>query len=104
MELHAYLADEEVEGGFYEDAGDGYGVSIKKTFKLRDQKLIQTRSVEFQPNYSGYHLTIHGAAWNKFPIDGAKEMPFECGKVFEIPECFKVVQFWQSYPNSWVIQ
>tara|TARA_B100001057_G_scaffold64252_2_gene57896 strand:+ start:1066 stop:3456 length:2391 start_codon:yes stop_codon:yes gene_type:complete len=94
MELHAYLADEEGEGGLYEDVGDGYGVSIKKTFKLRDQKLIQTRSGEFQPNYSGYHLIIHGAAWNKFSIDGGKEMPFECGKVFEIPECFELVQFW----------
>ena len=93
MELHVYLGDGEGQGSLYEDAGDGYGASIKKTFKLKEQKLIQTRSGGFQAKYSVYRLMIHGAAWQRVSIDGGKETSFECGSVLEIPESFEIVQF-----------
>lgn len=38
---------------------------MKKTSKLKGQKLIQTRSGKFQAKYLGYRLIIHGAVWKK---------------------------------------
>jgi hypothetical protein len=93
MELHAYLANESGHGRLYEDAGDGYGDSVTKTFVLKGEKLIQSRSGEFQPKYSSYRLMIHGAAWKKISVDGGKEIPLKRGEFVEIPESFQEVVF-----------
>lgn len=93
MELHAYLSNEQGEGRLYEDAGDGYGDSVKKSFKLKDEKLIQIRSGDFKPGYSSYRLVVHGAAWKKISIDGGQEIPLRRGEFVEIPESFEEVRF-----------
>lgn len=93
MELHAYLSNEQGEGRLYEDAGDGYGDSVKKSFKLTDEKLVQIRSGDFKPGYSSYRLVVHGAAWKKISIDGGQEIPLRRGEFVEIPESFQEVRF-----------
>lgn len=93
MELHAYLDDGSGEGSLYEDAGDGFGESVRKNFTLKDKVLTQTRDGKFKPDYGSYHLTLVGASWTKVSIDGAGERTFKRGEVIELPENFEKAVF-----------
>jgi alpha-glucosidase len=93
MELHAYLDDEEGKGTLYEDAGDGYGDSVLKTFELKGEVLIQTREGAYQPEYSHYELTIHGAPWKTVTIDDGKAIPLKRGDMIKLPETFEKAVF-----------
>lgn len=93
MELYAYLDDEAGEGSLYEDAGDGDGDSVRKTFELKGEVLTQTREGDFAPEYSRYQLTIHGAPWKQVVVDGAEAVLIKRGEAIELPESFKEAVF-----------
>ena len=93
MELHVYLDDEAAEGELYEDAGDGYGDSVRKTFTLKEQTLTQTREGDFQPEYSEYELTLQGASWKKVSVDGGEAVELKSGGALKLPEDFKEAVF-----------
>ena len=88
MELYVYLNAGEAEGELYEDAGDGYGDSVRKSFVLKDGVLRQTRVGEFQPGYGEYVVNLRGASWKQVVIDGGETIELEGGECVRMPESF----------------
>lgn len=93
MELNVYLASEKAKGTLFEDAGDGFGDSVLKTFELKDKVLTQTRIGKFAPTYSNYQLTIHGTPWKKVSVDGGEPLSIKRGQPVQIPESFEKAVF-----------
>jgi len=88
MELYVYLNAGEAEGELYEDAGDGYGDSVRKRFVLKDGVLRQSRVGEFQPGYGEYVVNLRGASWKQVVIDGGEMIELEGGECVRMPESF----------------
>lgn len=95
MELHLYPAEGIAEGSLYEDAGDGYGESVAKSFKWQDQTLTQSREGQFSPQYSSYQLFLHGLDFepSTYSVDGGDPISVEPGALIELPEGFREVVF-----------
>ena len=93
IKLGAYLDAEEGKGMLYEDAGDGFGDSVMKTFELKEKVLTQTRDGDYQPEYSHYELTIRGADWKTVSVDGGEPITLKRGQVIKLPESFEKAAF-----------
>ena len=93
MELHLYLDQEEASGSLYEDAGDGYGDSLRKSFAVKNKILSQSREGDFVPSYREYEVAFHGAQWRFVSIDGGEPQAVAEGQPFMVPESFQAVTF-----------
>ena len=94
--LHAYLPEAgAVQSSLYEDAGDGDGPHLFKTFTLSADKLVQERQGSFQEPYDQYDLVLHHAAHlSEITIDGAAANPETSSKaliVRDLPSTFQEI-------------
>lgn len=97
--LHAYVPE---SGDFtsqsYEDAGDGDGPGLVKTFSLSAESCRQSRLGDFQESYETCDLVLHGLAEkvSRIEIDG-KDWPMkQDGKqvlLSKIPRNFQEIGF-----------
>ena len=90
MELHVYVDDGAASGTLFEDAGDGYGVSVLKTFSFKDGTLTQSREGEFIPGYKSYRVYLVGleTAPGSVAIDGGARVKLKPGLPIELPVGF----------------
>ena len=99
MELHLYPDQGSAEGSLYEDLGEGYDYRDEKGSVLKQLRLektangmtlSQSRVGEFTPEYSEYHLVIHGTDLEvtQVSIDGGDAFQIKPGEVVKFPESF----------------
>ena len=90
MELHLYADGKKASGSLYEDAGDGYGESVRKTFTYEDGKLSQVREGDFKPTYGKYRWYLIGLDFQPktVSIDGGAKIKIKPGLPIDLPENF----------------
>ena len=99
MELHLYPDQGSAEGSLYEDSGEGYDYRDEKGLVLKQLRLERTESGmtlnqdrvgEFTPEYSEYHLVIHGTDLEvtQVSIDGGDAIRIKQGEAVKLPESF----------------
>ena len=90
MDLHLYVDDAAASGSLYEDAGDGFGASVLKSFAFVNGTLTQTRVGEFTPAYGTYRVHLVGLEEEpkSVSIDGGAKMKLKPGLPVELPEGF----------------
>lgn len=93
LELHLYPDEGRAVGRLYEDAGDGYGESVRKAFEFKESILQQSREGAFQPGYETYQVTIVGEDWSTVRIDGGEPIAIEEEGFFIMPEDFAEAVF-----------
>lgn len=93
MELHLYLDEKTASGSLYEDAGDGYGDSVRKFFEFKEETLTQKREGAYQAQYTHYEVEIFGGEWAEVSIDGGEPQAIQVGEPFKLPENFREARF-----------
>ena len=90
MDLNVYADDGAAEGTLYEDAGDGFGDSILKSFFFEGNTLRQTRKGDFAPVYGLYRVRFAGLDHEpkSVSIDGGAKVKLKRGLRIELPENF----------------
>ena len=88
LALHAYLppGPEVVLSRVYEDAGDGDGPSVLKTFSLSRTACSQTRVGSFEERYPSYELVLHNADHISAVVVDGHEIPVRVDGITRVVE------------------
>ena len=95
MDLQIYADDGSAIGSLYEDAGDGFGVSVLKSFSYEGGVLKQTREGDFAPTYGTYRVSFTGLDQEpkSVSIDGGEAVKLKEGLPVDLPEGFREAVF-----------